>query len=418
MPKMQDYTLATNLNDNYIFLGEDGSSIENPTLKIPLSLLKTFLGGTEINEWVASTAYVIGDIVINSNNLYKCKTAHTSGETFDIVNWDCISTGTLTSISWNDVLSKPFNSLGTDLSVTDNVLSVAKVNGHTVETDVPVNAVFTDTTYNVFTTTVNGLVPFPTTSTGNFLKDDGTWAIAQGEKGDNAYVWIKYSAIQPTQDSDIGDTPNEWLGIYSGASATAPTTYTSYSWYKTKGENGDSGTDGSHIYYGIACTGTSETGVVFTTGITNANIDDTYINTSTSNLYRCNLGGNDTTATWVYVNSLKGADGTVQINDTSTNSTTETWSVNKINSTKQDKITISSTLTLTVAGWDSGTKTQKALISLSTSNVNSIIYDLSSLDMVIASGIIPSLEEATGITFKCTTIPTSDINFKVKVTVI
>ena len=259
---------------------------------------------------------------------------------------------------------------------------------------------------------------------------DATWTpanwncVSTGADGVNAYVHIKYSTIQPIQDSDMTDTPSDWIGIYSGTSATAPTTYTSYIWYKikgdtgVKGETGDSGTDGSHIYYGTACTGTSETGVVFDTDITNANVDDMYINTSTSNLYRCNLGGNDTVATWVYVNSLKGADGTVQINDISTNSTTETWSVNKINTAKQDKITVSSTLTLTVAGWDSGTKTQKVSITLNTNNVNSIIYDLSSLDMVIASGVIPSLEETTGITFKCTTIPTSDINFKVKVTVI
>lgn len=186
---------------------------------------------------------------------------------------------------------------------------------------------------------------------------------ADGADGINAYVYIKYSAIQPIQDSDMIDTPNEWIGIYSGISSTAPTTYTSYTWYKIKGDKGDkgdvgddgtNGIDGSHVYYGTACTGTSETGVVFTTGITNANIDDIYINTSTSNLYRCDLGGDDTTATWIYVNSLKGADGSgVQINDSSTTSTTETWSVNKINTTKQDKITISSTLTLTVAGWNS-----------------------------------------------------------------
>lgn len=347
MPKMQTYTSATSLNDNYIFLAEDGSSTNNPTVKISLSLLKSFFGGTEINNWTASTVYVVNDIVINSNNLYKCITNHTSGETFDITNWNCISTGTLTSISWEDVLSKPFNTLGTDLSVTDNVLSVAKVNGHTVETDVPTGAIFTDTTYSVFTATVNGLVPSPATSNGYFLKDDGTWAVAQGEKGDNAYVWIKYSAIQPTQDSDMSDIPNEWQGIYSGTSATAPTSYTSYTWYKTKGENGG-----------------------------------------------------------------------IEINDTSTNSTTETWSVNKINTTKQDKITISSTLTLTVAGWNSETKTQKVLTTLNTSYVNSIIYDLSCLDMVISSGVNPSLEETTGITFKCTTIPTSDITFTVKVTVI
>ena len=63
-------------------------------------------------------------------------------------------------------------------------------------------------------------------------------------------------------------------------------------------------------------------------------------------------------------------------------------------------------------------KTQKALISLNLSNVNDIIYDLSCLDIIIASAVIPSLEETTGITFKCTTIPTSDITFKIETTVI
>ncbi len=56
------------------------------------------------------------------------------------------------------------------------------VNGHTVATDVPANAVFTDTTYSPFTGTdgteagVAGLVPAPSISDANkVLKSDGTW---------------------------------------------------------------------------------------------------------------------------------------------------------------------------------------------------------------------------------------------------
>lgn len=248
---------------------------------------------------------------------------------------------------------------------------------------------------------------------------DVTWTpanwncVSTGADGINAYCWIKYSENQPTQDGDMTNIPSNWIGFYSGASATAPTTYTSYQWFNYKGLKGDIGT----VWYsGTVITGNSATPTVFTTGITNANINDYYINTSTNYYYQCTLGGNDTTATWIYVGHFDG----LTLNDTTISEST-TYSSTKIESrlsNKQDKITISSTLTLTVAGWDSGTKKQKALISLNTSNVNSIIYDLSSLDMVIASGVIPSLEEATGITFKCTTIPTSDINFKVKVTVI
>ena len=59
-----------------------------------------------------------------------------------------------------------------------------------------------------------------------------------GPAGANAYVHIKYSATQPTQDSDMKDTADAWMGIYSGSSSTAPTAYTSYTWYKIKGEDG------------------------------------------------------------------------------------------------------------------------------------------------------------------------------------
>ena len=61
---------------------------------------------------------------------------------------------------------------------------------------------------------------------------------APGNPGANAYVYIRYAAQQPTQDSDMKTVPDEWIGIYSGTSNTAPTTYTSYTWYKFKGETG------------------------------------------------------------------------------------------------------------------------------------------------------------------------------------
>lgn len=61
---------------------------------------------------------------------------------------------------------------------------------------------------------------------------------AQGPIGPAAYVHIRYSAVQPTQDSDMSTTPNDWMGIYSGAASTAPTAYTDYVWYKIKGETG------------------------------------------------------------------------------------------------------------------------------------------------------------------------------------
>lgn len=71
-----------------------------------------------------------------------------------------------------------------------------------------------------------------------------TFSVTNGAKGDTGnswYVWIKYAGSQPTQDSDMGDTPDDWIGIYSGTSSTAPAHYTDYEWYEYKGEKGDTG---------------------------------------------------------------------------------------------------------------------------------------------------------------------------------
>lgn len=69
----------------------------------------------------------------------------------------------------------------------------------------------------------------------------------KGDKGDNQYVHIKYSSAMPTKDSDMYDTPDNYIGIYSGVSSTAPTAYTSYTWFKYKGEKGDIGTPATII---------------------------------------------------------------------------------------------------------------------------------------------------------------------------
>ena len=61
---------------------------------------------------------------------------------------------------------------------------------------------------------------------------------ADGADGTDAYCHIRWAANQPTQDSDMSTTPNDYMGVYTGSSATAPTTYTSYQWVKVKGETG------------------------------------------------------------------------------------------------------------------------------------------------------------------------------------
>lgn len=64
----------------------------------------------------------------------------------------------------------------------------------------------------------------------------------KGDKGDNSYIWIRYTGQEPTESShSFGTMPDDWMGIYAGNSATAPTDYKQYSWFKIKGEKGNTG---------------------------------------------------------------------------------------------------------------------------------------------------------------------------------
>lgn len=74
-------------------------------------------------------------------------------------------------------------------------------------------------------------------STASFNIKNGS----KGSTGLQTRVWIRYAHIEPTQDSDMTTTPDEWIGIATNTSSSAPTSYTSYTWYKYKGETGATG---------------------------------------------------------------------------------------------------------------------------------------------------------------------------------
>ena len=85
----------------------------------------------------------------------------------------------------------------------------------------------------------------------------------KGDKGDNAYVWIKYASQEPTDSShSMGDIPDNWIGIYSGNASTAPTDWKQYQWFKHKGEKGDTGSPATlvtkSVTYQVSDSGTVE----------------------------------------------------------------------------------------------------------------------------------------------------------------
>lgn len=75
------------------------------------------------------------------------------------------------------------------------------------------------------------------TTTATFTVTNGL----KGDQGNQTYVWIKYASVQPTSNAQMGDLPDNWMGVYVGLASTAPANYTSYSWFEIKGEKGDTG---------------------------------------------------------------------------------------------------------------------------------------------------------------------------------
>lgn len=84
-----------------------------------------------------------------------------------------------------------------------------------------------------------------------------------------------------------------------------------------KGATGATGTRGSRWNSGTAITGTSTTATIFSgSGITDALVNDYYLNTSTGYVYKCTVAGAAAAAKWVYVGSIKGATGAAGTSET------------------------------------------------------------------------------------------------------
>lgn len=73
------------------------------------------------------------------------------------------------------------------------------------------------------------------------------------------------------------------------------------------GDEGTRGMRGSRWVSGEAITGISTEPTVFETGIIDAMANDHYLNIKTGNVYRCYEGGDESTATWVFIGNLMGS---------------------------------------------------------------------------------------------------------------
>lgn len=73
-----------------------------------------------------------------------------------------------------------------------------------------------------------------------------------------------------------------------------------------KGDKGNDGERGTKTYIGTGITGSNTSGAVFAeSGVEDAKIGDTYINSSTGEMYECIVGGNQNTAQWKFIFKLE-----------------------------------------------------------------------------------------------------------------
>ncbi len=95
---------------------------------------------------------------------------------------------------------------------------------------------------------------------------------AKGDKGDNAYTWIKYASQEPTESShSMGDIPDDWRGEYNGPLAEAPTDWKQYKWYKIKGEKGDIGNPATLVTKSVTYQ-VSDSGTIIPSGAWGASV--------------------------------------------------------------------------------------------------------------------------------------------------
>lgn len=138
------------------------------------------------------------------------------------------------------------------------------------------------------------------------------WVKIKGENGRDgvsSYIYRKYS--DNANGSPMSDNSNsKYIGIYTGTSATAPTTPSAYTWSKIKGEDGQQGVPGArgsdgrtsylHTAYANSSTGDSD---FSTTNSTNKEYIGTYsdFEINDSNDYR--------RYKWVKIKGENGRDG-------------------------------------------------------------------------------------------------------------
>ena len=233
-------------------------------------------------------------------------------------------------------------------------------------------------------------------STASFNVKNGS----KGSTGQRTYVWIRYAHVQPTQNSDMGTTPDEWIGIATNTSSSAPSSYTSYTWYKYKGDKGDTGDTGKGVS-NITASRTSGTGAPGTTDTYTATV--TYTDSSTSSYtFQVYNGENGTGTGTVKAASYNG-------NVYSSVDSSGTLALNNIQAQHA-----SLSVTIATSDWNNGTCTKTATGVTASNTV--IVSPASSSYVAYGEAQVRATAQGTNqITFTCTDVPSSSLTVNVAI---
>ena len=272
-----------------------------------------------------------------------------------------------------------------------------------------------------------------------FARDSGSFSTTKsvvgvyGDTGQAWYVWIKYAGVQPTSDADMGDTPDNWIGIYSGTASTAPTHYTNYQWFEIKGEKGDTGNTGASIASVTRTGGTGAPGSTDTYTITL----DTGVVAGTFTVYQ-GLNGTGAVASVNGVQPDSGGNVIVEAANINTSSNQSVQAVlTDLSTNKQTRITAngilkgngttisaatkgtdygakSFTVTLTTAGWSNNLQTVSNS-NFATSGYAYIVSPASGSFADYGSAQIYADDVTTSgqMTFHCTDVPSSALTVNI-----
>ena len=195
---------------------------------------------------------------------------------------------------------------------------------------------------------------------------------------------------------------------------------------------GYTGATGSTWYSGAGINGTASTPTVFPgSGVASANPNDFYLNSGTTNVYRCITGGAPSVATWVYVMALNA--GAVLYNLAQTRSTKQQRqalenigaaaaahasthalggadplapaAIGAATATQQTSV-------LTAAGWSGGVQTV-AVTGVTENNGVVVSPAPASFERYGDAGVFCSAQAEGSLTFSCSDLPTDDLSVNV-----